>query len=67
MQTFQIVSCSVALLLADNFSVMVFSSLTLGSVDRALHSAGARSGYVVVNGSSLQNPVDTLLLFAQVK
>ena len=36
----------------------------LTQVDKAMHSDGAKSGYVLINGS-LPNPTDMLLVYSQ--
>ena len=43
---------------------LIFLSLLLTSVDKALHSLGPRSGYFLPN-ASLPNPVDAVLVLAQ--
>lgn len=43
--------------------LLIFTSILLTSVDKAMHS-DARSGYVLKNGT-LPNPVDIVLVFAQ--
>lgn len=43
---------------------LIFLSLLLTNVDKAIHSGGPFTGYTLQN-SSLPNPVDLLLIFAQ--
>lgn len=42
----------------------VFVSLLLGNIDKAMHSAGAKSGYQLVN-ASLPNPIDLALVHTE--
>ena len=46
------------------FGFLIVLSLLLTSVDKALNSLGPKTGYVLVN-STLPNPVDTVLVYAQ--
>ena len=46
------------------FGFMIFLSLLLTSIDKAINSMGPKSGYVLKN-ATLPNPVDTLLVYAQ--
>ena len=45
--------------------LLIFVSLLLTSVDKAIYSLGPKHGFVLVNGS-LPNPVDMLLVYSQV-
>ncbi|XP_033123682.1 probable lysosomal cobalamin transporter [Anneissia japonica] len=53
---FGVVGCLMALL--------IFTSLLLTSLDRALHSLGLKTGYILPE-RHLPNPIDMLLLFSQ--
>lgn len=44
--------------------LLIWISLLLTSIDKAMHSDGAKSGYVLKNGT-LPNPVDMALVYAQ--
>ena len=44
--------------------LLIFISIMLTQVDKAMHSDGAKSGYVLINGS-LPNPTDMLLVYSQ--
>eukprot|EP00057_Strongylocentrotus_purpuratus_P012603 XP_011667077.1 PREDICTED: probable lysosomal cobalamin transporter [Strongylocentrotus purpuratus] len=46
------------------FSFLLITSLSMTSLDRALHSLGPRSGYVLTK-RTYPNPVDMMLLYAQ--
>lgn len=46
------------------FGFLIFISLLLTSVDKAMHSLGPRHGYILQNGT-LPNPVDIILVYAQ--
>lgn len=46
------------------FGALIFISLLLTSIDKAMNSLGPMHGYIVVNGT-LPNPVDILLVYAQ--
>ena len=46
------------------FGFLLFLSLLLTNVDKALHSGGIYTGYALVN-STLPNPADMLLVFTQ--
>lgn len=47
------------------FSGLVFVSLLLEAIDKAMHSLGPTHGYIIQNGT-LPNPMDTILVYAQV-
>ena len=44
--------------------LVIFVSILLTQIDRAMHSDGAKTGYLLKN-ASLPNPVDLLLVYAQ--
>ena len=44
--------------------LLIFVSILLTQIDRAMHSDGAKTGYLLKN-ASLPNPVDLLLVYAQ--
>ncbi len=44
--------------------LLIFVSLLLTSIDKAIYSLGPKFGYVLVNGT-LPNPVDMLLVYSQ--
>ena len=46
------------------FGFLIFLSLVLTNVDKALHSGGVFTGYALTN-STLPNPADTVLVLAQ--
>ena len=46
------------------FGFLIFVSLLLTSVDKAMHSLGPLNGYVLLNGT-LPNPADIALVYAQ--
>lgn len=46
------------------FAALIFVSLLLTSVDKAMNSLGPKHGYVLVNGT-LPNPMDLLLVYSQ--
>ena len=46
------------------FGFLIFLSLLLTSVDKAMNSQGPKTGYVLAN-ATLPNPVDTVLVYAQ--
>jgi len=46
------------------FGFLVFISLLLSNIDKAMNSEGPKTGYTLLN-SSLPNPLDFLLVFAQ--
>ena len=54
----------VAGLLFCGLGFLIFISLLLSSIDKALHSGGAHKGYVLKNGT-LPNPLDLTLVYAQ--
>ena len=44
--------------------LLIFVSILLTNIDKAMHSKGAKSGYILKNGT-LPNPTDKLLVYAQ--
>ena len=54
----------VAGILFSCLGFLIFISLMLSSIDKAINSGGAKTGYMLINGT-LPNPLDLTLVYAQ--